>query len=408
MGGDAAITPAERRVIDAVHRRHGSMEADLASLVAIPTGCGHRQGLDAARVWMRARFEALGARVERVQGGDRPSWLREGASGDDAGDVLIARSSGSPNGPRLLLSGHLDTVHDPHGSFCSLAAERGGMREGPGAADMKGGLIVALAALESLAEVGVHPHWTFLLNADEETGSFRSAAILERVAHECDVGLVLEPAVGSDFVMERPGSAQFRIDAKGRAAHAGRDAAQGVSAVHALAKAICTVLAANDPANGCIVNIGPLEGGRATNVVPADAAAWGNARYFSAEAREQVERALASVAKGESALPRVSVEVLHNRPAKPATEAVQALARCAVECAAKVGTACRAVSTGGVSDANVLQHAGLPCLDGLGVRGGNLHRTDEYVVLSSLCERAAILALLMRRIMESPPVPCRP
>ena len=407
MGGDATVTAAEQRVIDAVHRRRGAMESDLASLVAIPTGCGHRQGLDAARAWMRSRLESLGASVQRETGGERPQWLRDGAAGDDHGDVLIARSGNRARGPRLLLSGHLDTVHDPRGAFQSLGVEQGGMREGPGAADMKGGLIVALAALESLADVGVHPNWTFLLNADEETGSFRSAAILERVARECDVGLVLEPAVGSDFVVERPGSAQFRIDAQGRSAHAGRDAARGVSAVHALAQAICTVLAANDPASGCILNIGPLEGGGATNVVPAAAAAWGNARYFSSHARAQVERALGAVITGDAGLPRVSVEVVHNRPVKPATETVQALAACAVECAAKVGCACSAVATGGVSDANVLQHVGLPCLDGLGVRGGNLHRTDEFVVVDSLCERAAILALLLQRIMERPPVPCR-
>jgi len=408
MGGDARVTAAEQRVIDAAHRRRGSMEADLATLVAMPTGCGHRAGLDAARVWMRTRLEALGARVERVKGGARPQWLRDGVLGDDEGDVLIARSGGSSGGPKLLLSGHLDTVHDPFGAFRSLGAEQGGMRAGPGAADMKGGLIVALGALESLAEVGVHPHWTFLLNADEETGSFRSTAILERVAQECDVGLVLEPAVGSDFVVERPGSAQFRIDVKGRAAHAGRDAARGVSAVHALAQSICTVLAANDPANGCILNIGPLEGGDATNIVPAAAAAWGNARYFTASARARVDEVLRSIVTSEDALPRVTVEALHNRPAKPATAAVQALAACAVECAAKVGSACSAVSTGGVSDANVLQHVGLPCLDGLGVRGGNLHRTDEFVVVNSLCERASILALLMQRIMERPAVPCQP
>jgi len=178
--------------------------------------------------------------------------------------------------------------------------------------------------------------------------------------------------------------------------------------VHALAQSICTVLAANDPANGCILNIGPLEGGDATNIVPAAAAAWGNARYFTASARARVDEVLRSIVTSEDALPRVTVEALHNRPAKPATAAVQALAACAMECAAKVGSACGAVSTGGVSDANVLQHVGLPCLDGLGVRGGNLHRTDEFVVVNSLCERASILALLMQRIMERPAVPCQP
>ena len=86
------------------------------------------------------------------------------------------------------------------------------------------------------------------------------------------------------------------------------------------------------------------------------------------------------------------------------------LADMAIACAGDLGIDVGAGtgSTGGVSDANVLQDAGLPCLDGLGVRGGNMHRRDEYVVTASLAERASLLALLLSRLAQCASVPSRP
>jgi len=245
-----------------------------------------------------------------------------------------------------------------------------------------------------------------VLNADEETGSFSSADHLQSIAKKHDVGLVLEPAAGEGkFVTARAGSAQFRIDAFGRAAHAGRDAASGISAVAALCEAITQVLSISDPGIGRTLNIGPLEGGEATNIVPDHAAAWGNARYQSDEQRTEIDHVLAQIATHENVLPRIEVRTIHNRPRKPATPEVQAIAEIALAVAQDLAVSAGTISTGGVSDANVLQAAGLPCLDGLGVRGGNLHRSDEFVVTASLVERASILALLIHRLAMRPFVP---
>ncbi len=402
------VTSAESRIAEAVRARSAKMTDDLRTLVAMPTGCGHVEGLEHTREWFKGRLGALGATLTRARGGVRPDWLRESALGDDSADVLVAdRTAVGAGGPKILIAGHLDTVHDPHGPFQELSVPSAGRCTGPGAADMKGGLVVALTALEVLEHCDVQFPWTVVLNADEETGSFVSAEILKRLAATHDIGLVVEPAFGEgDFVTTRPGSAQFLLEAFGREAHAGRDAASGVSAVGALCKAVTTVLERSDPSSGITLNIGPLEGGRATNIVPGFARAWGNARYRSEQQREVIERLLHSVECGaEGDIPRVRTQVIHNRPIKPATARVEALAAVAVGVAADLGVPAGCAATGGVSDANVLQAAGLPCLDGLGVRGGNLHRLDEFVVVESLAERASIFAVLLARLAARTSVP---
>lgn len=386
----------------------------------MPTGCGHRDGLERARSWCSRRAAEIGGRVTRIPGAQRPEWIRDGAGAShgagsaerDCGDVLVIEGPRASAGLRMLVAGHLDTVHDPAGTFRTLGPDRNGIREGPGAVDMKGGVVVAFAALEALAACGISASWTLVLNADEETGSFASADTLRAVAVRHDVGLVVEPAMqDGGFVSWRPGAGLFRIDAFGRAAHAGRDFATGVSAVAALVPAVAAALALSDVGAGRTVNVGPLEGGEATNIVPDRASAWGGMRFRSLADGEALDAALNALARGgEGDVPRVRVRTAHNRPPKPATAQVLGLVDLAVGCARDLGidVGSGAGGTGGVSDANVLQSAGLPCLDGLGVRGGHMHRRDEFVVTASLAERASVLALLMARLTALRSVPSRP
>jgi glutamate carboxypeptidase len=155
----------------------------------------------------------------------------------------------------------------------------------------------------------------------------------------------------------------------------------------------------SDPVLGRAVNIGPLAGGAATNIVPDHARAWGNLRFRTAAEGRALSESVASVASGsERDVPRLRVHLTLNRPAKPCTEAVQAMGETAGEIARDLGFRVGLGSTGGVSDANLIQHEGPPTLDGLGVRGGNLHRDDEFMWPESLAERASLLAILLRRL----------
>jgi len=404
MEGNPPITAQEAAIRDAIATRAGELFADLKNFVETPTGPGALEGLRSLRGVMRSRLEKFGAACEEVPGDPRPAWLESKPSNAPPPPTLIARRTnvGADDSKRILLSGHLDTVHDPAGSFRELAISSDGKKAtGPGCVDMKGGLVIALHALEVLHALGVPVRWSFILNSDEETGSFHSDRALRNAAASHDVGLALEPAMpDGGLVVERPGSGQFMIECHGRAAHVGRDFANGVSAVNLLAERILRVARIPRPTMGIVANVGPLEGSVATNVVPDHARAWGNMRYPTTPDAEYLKSSIQALATSVNSMPRASVEVVFNRPAKPMTPEVERLALLARGCAASLGQALPFGKTGGVCDGNNLQAAGLPTIDTLGVRGGGLHTPQEWIEISSLVERCQLLALLLCRLSK--------
>jgi len=397
----------ETRLFDLIAARRDDLLAQLTRDVAIPTGRGYTRGLDEYRERFAERLTALGARIDRVQGAPRPAWLDlPGAPrATEPTPTLVARRPGGPGAPRILIVGHLDTVHDPTGSFQELEVSADGQTAvGPGVVDMKGGLVIAINALEVLAEAATEPGtdvgWTFMLTSDEETGSFHSDPVLTAEAARHDVGIVLEPALpGGALALERSGSGQFMIEVHGRSAHAGREFTRGVSAVVELAEVIGKLNALAAPDEGVVVNVGPLEGGRVTNTVPDHAACWGNVRYPDDARGARLADAIDALGTGNvDTLPRVVVRRRWNRPAKPATDPVRRLADRVRSITEDLGGTLSFSSTGGVCDGNILQAAGLPTLDTLGVCGGNLHRTDEYIDVESLVQRCCLLAVLLWRL----------
>ena len=397
------LNDLERRVCGVIERRRTDMLRDLASHVAIPTGGNFKPGLDEYRGIVLARLRALGATVTFVPGDPRPEWLELpwAPRGEESiPPVAIARTKDAVGLPRMLIAGHLDTVHDPHGEFRKLSiAPDGRTAVGPGAVDMKGGILIALVALEAIAECGVPCNWSFLLNSDEETGSFHSARALAEAAKEHDVGLALEPAMpDGGLVVSRMGAGQFKIEAFGRSAHVGRDFAKGVSAVTALAHVLLQLDSLARPSDGVIVNVGPLQGGSVTNAVPDHAACWGNVRFADRESANRLGEQFDLLGtRSEDKLPRITVHRAFNRPVKPLITAVRTLADGARLAAQDLGQSLPYGSTGGVCDGNILQEAGLPTLDTLGVRGGNLHTRDEFVDVPSLVERSSLFALVLMR-----------
>jgi glutamate carboxypeptidase len=402
------LTAIERDLAARLASRQPRMEADLAEYVAIPTGSGHEPGLARLRAIFRARLAALGAEVGELAGDPRPAWIvQPGQSADAPPPPALCAVARGGKGRPVLLTGHLDTVHDPFGAFQTLVREAangsGGRAVGPGAIDMKGGLVIMIHALEVLAEVGIAPAWTVLLNSDEETGSLHSQRAIRAEARACATrggfGLAMEPSLpDGSLVVERLGSATFRIECEGRAAHAGRDFAQGVSAVNALAAKILDAARLVDLDAGTVVNIGPLEGAKATNIVADRARAWGNARFRDAAREDAVKAGLLALATvADAPLPRTRVDYEPNRPAKPETPAVRAIAEEARSVGEALGEKVGFGKSGGVSDGNLMQAEGLPTLDTMGPRGGNLHRTDEYIELPSMAPRAATLAILLAR-----------
>lgn len=390
----------ETAIAELIAKRHDALLEDLRLHVGLPTG-GYNQGaLDETRERFASRLGKLGASFETVEPDDKPGWLAGSKPGGHKPPTAVCRRTGDATTGRVLIAGHLDTVHDPAGDFLKLSVAPGGKTAvGPGCVDMKGGLVIAVAALEALEELGVPAAWTFLMNSDEETGTYHSERAIRIEAAKHDFGIALEPALpGGELAVDRMGSGQFMIETRGKAAHVGRAFTEGVSAVTTLAELLVEIAKMPDPANGRILSVGPVEGGAATNAVPDRAAAWGNVRFPTPDVGHAIGRELDALATPDDAMPRVIVRRSFNRPAKPLIPATESLAMKAREVAESLGQRLPFAKTGGVCDGNIMQDAGLPTIDTLGVRGGGLHTPDEWIDLTSLVERCQLLAILIARL----------
>lgn len=399
------LSEQEAGVCRLIERRASSLLDDLRLHVGLPTGGRNVAALDETRERLTARARALGASLDLVPGAPRPAWLHGETPGLAPLPTAVCRRAVVGDGREVLIAGHLDTVHDPAAPFRELSLSTSGTTAtGPGCVDMKGGLVIALAALEALDGAGVRLPWTLLLNSDEETGSYHSFdaifAEAKRVNAAGGIGIALEPATSDGgLVIERAGSAQFMIECRGKAAHVGRDFASGVSAVGALTRVVIQAEKLADPDAGVIANIGPLQGGAATNVVPDLARAWGNVRFASPAQAEGLAGSLAALRQTPGLPGGSTVEVCASfgRPAKPLTPRVQRFAELCLGAAESLGQKLPFARTAGVCDGNIMQAAGLTTLDTLGVRGGGLHTPQEWIELPSLVERCQLLAVVMLR-----------
>ncbi len=389
----------EETLCRVIARRDAEMREDLARYVSIPTGHNFTAGLDEFRGLVTERLEALGAKTEMREGAERPEWLKGSEVKGDPAPVAVCRG-GVGGGGKVMLASHLDTVFEPEGKFREMVVSSdGATATGPGVVDMKGGIVVGLVALEALIEAGVGLGWTWVLNSDEETGSFGSDHVLREEAGRHEWGIATEPALGGgELAVARKGSGQFRVEAMGRSAHAGRAFWDGASAVYALARVLTRIEGLSDRGRGTTVNVGPLVGGSATNVVPERAYAWGNIRYADDGAARAVGQELEALETDKGVVPGIAIEKVFNRPAKPLSAGTERLALAARGVAEGLGQRLEFAETGGVCDGNNMQAAGLATIDTLGVRGGGLHTEGEWIELRSLVERAQLLACLLARL----------
>ena len=299
---------------------------------------------------------------------------------------------------QILVLGHLDTVY-PLGAIDKMRFRvREGKAFGPGTFDMKGGLIMALFAVDALRAACITPSTkvVFLWTSDEEIGSHTSRQIIEREAGRSDAVLVLEPSLGPQGRLKtaRKGVGTAEIIVHGRAAHAGIDPGRGVNAVHELALQIERLIKLNNFRSGVTVQATVIAGGTASNVVPDTARAQVDIRFTR---QGDGRRVVAKLRGLRPVLRRARIEVRGgiNRPPLERSAGVQKLFAHAKSLMHAVGLPLDEASTGGGSDGNFTAALGVPTLDGLGAIGDGAHSAHEHVVIRSLPERAALLAGLL-------------
>ena len=299
---------------------------------------------------------------------------------------------------RVLVLGHHDTVF-PLGTLAARPfTVRDGRATGPGVFDMKAGIVTAIHAVESLADrSGVE----LLVTCDEEVGSLTSRQLIEERAAACGRVLVLEPAAdGGALKVGRKGVGMFSVDITGRAAHAGLEPEKGVNAIVEAAHQVLAITAIARPEVGTTVTPTVAHAGTAENVVPATAVIRVDVRVTSLDEAQRVDKEFGSLTPVDRRA-TMSVSGGLNRPPMP-VEASAELFAAAQEAAEAIGIGVvEGVSVGGGSDGNFTAALGIPTLDGLGVVGGGAHADHEWVDISSLPERAALLAALIKSLDPS-------
>ena len=318
----------------------------------------------------------------------------------------VVRVDARPDAPvQIVLTGHYDTVFPP-GTFEGVKDIGGGRLNGPGLADMKGGLIVMLEALKAF-EMGYLKEnlgYRIVISPDEEIGNFASNdAIFDAAQSGAMVGLTYEPCMETgELAGGRKGAAVFDISLRGKAAHAGRAKLEGRSAINDAAKIVVALEELNERMDGATVNVGAIEGGSAVNIVPDLAVIRFGSRAPDRETAEwvtrQVERITENVTKDSGVTAKIHGGFY--RPPKPRNEAQSALFDVIRDTGKILDLDIRFADTGGVCEGNNVFAAGVPNVDTLGVRGGRIHSSEEFVEVDSFSERASLSALILNRLAD--------
>lgn len=389
--------------LDWIDRQRPRMEALVATWSGINSGSFHLDGLARMCAALQDALADLGADMEVLEC-DPMSRVTTGGAVETAALGKALRLVKRPDAAvKVFLGGHMDTVFGEDHPFQDVRRLDDHRMNGPGTADLKGGLVVMLTALQALERSPFAPGigWEVLINPDEEIGSPGSARLLEACARRNHVGLLYEPALANGTLAgARKGSGNFTAVVRGRAAHAGREFHQGHNAIVALAEYTRGLDALNGRREGVTINPGKVEGGGAVNVVPDLAILRFNVRISSPEDRQWVEAQLDALEQALGRRDGIGVQRYgaFARPPKPISLPNERLFAAVAECGRMLGIPIAWQPTGGCCDGNNLAAAGLPNVDTLGVRGGGIHSEREYIILDSLTERAKLSALLLMRL----------
>jgi glutamate carboxypeptidase len=385
-----ALSEQETAVLDWLASQRDAMLDLVAALVNIDSGTYDKAGVDAVGSRLRGFLAAHGIGFTVVPNHRFGDAIRAGTG----------NASGPGNAPVLLL-GHRDTVF-PQGEAgrrpFRIADGRG---SGPGCADMKAGVAINAFVLAALQKFAAAPApVTALFTADEEIGSPSSKDLIVNEARAARAVFNSEPGrPGGGVVTGRKGGVFMRLDVTGKAAHAGNNLADGISAIEEIARKIVKLHALTDLPNGISCNVGTVTGGQTVNTVAPDASAEVDLRFIRPADRTRAMAAIeAIVANSDVPGARASLEITGEFEPMMETEASQRLFAHYAACARALGQGVEPMFAGGCSDAGFASSAGAPTICAVGPIGGRAHSPEEYPEVDSIVPRAQALALAIMRL----------
>jgi glutamate carboxypeptidase len=367
----------------------------LEQVVNIDSGTGDVEGGRKVAGVLIARLKTLGMTVESVP-------AEEAGLPDNTVATLTGRGKS-----RILMIGHIDTVFGP-GTVQHRPFRTDDKRAyGPGVADEKGGVVEGMYALQILHDLGFRnfAKVVFLMETSEERGSPGTRALIGKLLKDADVELNLEPGDAPDtLTVWRKGSNTFRIDVKGRAAHAGVAPQDGRNAALELIHQISGLEVFPKSGEGLTVNLTVMHAGTRANIIPEDASAQINVRVRDKADFARVEQVLRKNAE-TTVIPdtKVTISGGEGYPPLPNNPATDKLAARAQRIYAGIGRTVAAGGNGGASESALAADAGIPALDGLGPVGGGFHSDQEFLELDTVTPRLYLLTMLLMDLGASHP-----
>ena len=400
------LSPIETTLLAAVDP--APMLEQVVAWSAVNTGTGNLAGLKLQAALLAAAFSRLPGDLGLTDAAPITAVSADGQQRDlENGQHLVLRVRPEAQ-RRFLLTGHMDTVFPASHPFQTQQWLDPETLNGPGVADMKGGIAVIIAALTAFetSEASASVGYDVLINSDEETGSLSSAALIAELARGKAAALTYEPSALPDGTLAgaRAGSGNWSLTVTGKSAHAGRNPQDGRNAIVAAA-ALTLGLKALER-EGLSVNPAKIDGGGATNVVPDLAVLRFNIRPRELTLAAAFEAGLADLIARVEAEHGVSIH-RHggiSRPPKAIDARAEKLFGIVEECSALLGSPISRIASGGVCDGNNIAACGVPVVDTMGVRGGAIHSPEEFLIVPSLAQRAQLSALVLHRLASGAPL----
>ena len=384
------LSKKETAVLDWLAGQRDAMISLVAAFVNIDSGSYDKAGVDAVGAQLRGFLTSHDIGFEVLTNEHFGDAIRAG----------VGNGAGTGNAP-ILLMGHRDTVFGQGEAVRRPFRIADGTASGPGCADMKAGLAINAFVIAALKRFAAAPApVTALFTADEEIGSPSSKELIMKEARAARAVFNSEPGrPGGGVVTGRKGGIFMRLDVAGKAAHAGNNYADGISAIEELAQKIIRLHAVTDLPNGISCNVGTIGGGQTVNTIAPSASAEVDLRFIRPADRTTAMAKIEAIV-AESFVPgtRAKLEITGEFDPMVASEASQRLYDHYAACAAALGQTVEPMFAGGCSDAGFASSAGAPTICAVGPIGGRAHSPEEYLEVDSILPRAQALALAIMRL----------
>jgi len=361
---------------------------ELRTLVDIDSGTYTSEGIEALATCMEKKYVDMGWHTQRIDC-------------NIAGPGIEARNKPDAKHIDVMIIGHMDTVF-PVGTVATRPLTTDAKRAyGPGAADMKAGILSVVYALRTLDKAVLDKlSICVCMNPDEETGSLYSSDWLTSVALTAKKVIIAEPGrADGSFVNARKGIAVYQLKCCGKAAHAGNEPESGRSAITEMANWVLAINKLTNFTTGLTFNVGTIKGGSAVNVVPNHAEALIDTRYWDNDEYEKADATLKSMVK-KAFVEGVSTSITRTayKPSMVPSKETEAFMALVEACGKELKLPIVWKAVGGASDGNLTSKLGIPSLDAFGPVGGGLHSETEYLELDSIEPRIQLLQKVLAKI----------